>query len=200
MAGKIVIDTERCKGCGLCIAVCPKGNIVISAESNKSGYFPAEAQNAGCTACTKCAVVCPEGIIEIYLDEPDRSGSSPRPERRIRRRCSKENGEPMDPKVKRLVDKVKAHLHERYGDSIKRVILYGSHARGEATEDSDIDVLVLVDSSLNPSKVREGMGDFLFDIVLEESEVVSVIVLPEDFFETRDLPFMLNVRKEGIAV
>jgi 2-oxoglutarate ferredoxin oxidoreductase subunit delta len=72
MAGKIVIDTERCKGCGLCIAVCPKGNIVVSAESNQSGYLPAEAKNDGCTACTKCAIVCPEGIIEIFLDEADR--------------------------------------------------------------------------------------------------------------------------------
>ena len=50
----------------------------------------------------------------------------------------------MDQKVKRLVEKVEAHLHERYGDGIKRVILYGSYARGEATEHSDVDVLVLV--------------------------------------------------------
>ena len=39
----------------------------------------------------------------------------------------------MDPKVKRLVDQAKSYLRERYGDGIKRVILYGSHARGEAT-------------------------------------------------------------------
>jgi len=72
MAGKIVIDTERCKGCGLCITVCPKNNIVISKESNKNGYFPAEATNTGCTACSGCAIVCPEGIIEISWDEQDR--------------------------------------------------------------------------------------------------------------------------------
>ena len=72
MAGKIVIDTERCKGCGLCVAVCPKGCIIISAESNQNGYLPAQAQNAGCTACTRCAIVCPEGIIEVHLEEPDR--------------------------------------------------------------------------------------------------------------------------------
>lgn len=72
MAGKIVINTERCKGCGLCISVCPKHNIVISRESNKSGYFPAEAKDAGCTGCTQCAIICPEGIIEIYLQDPDR--------------------------------------------------------------------------------------------------------------------------------
>jgi 2-oxoglutarate ferredoxin oxidoreductase subunit delta len=72
MAGKIIIDTERCKGCGLCITVCPKGNIAISAESNKSGYFPAETKNGECTACTRCAIVCPEAIIEIYLEEADK--------------------------------------------------------------------------------------------------------------------------------
>jgi 2-oxoglutarate ferredoxin oxidoreductase subunit delta len=72
MAGRIVIDTERCKGCGLCITVCPKNNIVIARESNKNGYFPAHVKNIGCTACTRCAIVCPEGSIEIHLDEPDR--------------------------------------------------------------------------------------------------------------------------------
>jgi 2-oxoglutarate ferredoxin oxidoreductase subunit delta len=72
MAGKIIIDTERCKGCGLCITVCPKDNIAISVESNKNGYFSAETKNGQCTACTRCAIVCPEGIIEIYIDEPDK--------------------------------------------------------------------------------------------------------------------------------
>jgi len=70
----------------------------------------------------------------------------------------------MDPKVKRLVDHVKAYLHERYGDAIKRVILYGSHARGEATEDSDVDVLVLTDPSLKPAEVRKSLSILLFDM------------------------------------
>jgi 2-oxoglutarate ferredoxin oxidoreductase subunit delta len=72
MSGKIVIDTERCKGCGLCITVCPKHGITLSAESNRSGYFPAQAQDGVCAGCTRCAIVCPEGIIEVYADEPDR--------------------------------------------------------------------------------------------------------------------------------
>ena len=72
MAGRIVIDMERCKGCGLCITVCPKKNIVIAQESNKNGYFPAQAKNDGCTACTQCAVMCPEGSIEVLLEQPDK--------------------------------------------------------------------------------------------------------------------------------
>ena len=105
----------------------------------------------------------------------------------------------MDPKVKRLVDQVKAYLHERYGAGIKRVILYGSHARGEATEDSDVDVLVLVDQSLNPSEVEDSLRDLLYDIILDEGELVSVIAVSEERFENYDSPLMLNVRKEGIT-
>jgi len=106
----------------------------------------------------------------------------------------------MDPKVKRLVDQVKAHLHETYGEGIKRVIVYGSRARGEATKDSDVDVLVLVGQSLNPREVDDSLSDPLYDVLLEEGELVSAIVIPEDFFENHSLPFMLNVRKEGVTV
>jgi len=68
MAGKIIIDTERCKGCGLCITVCPKGGIVISKKSNKNGYFPAEAIDSDCTGCCFCAIVCPEAVIKVHRD------------------------------------------------------------------------------------------------------------------------------------
>ena len=69
MAGKIVINIERCKGCKLCVEVCPKNCIVISNKSNKKGYFPAQADNTNCTGCAACAIICPEAIIEVYRDE-----------------------------------------------------------------------------------------------------------------------------------
>ena len=72
MAGKIVIDTERCKGCGLCVTICPQKSIVISEESNQNGYFPAQKTDAGCTGCAQCAIVCPEGIIEVCRDQMER--------------------------------------------------------------------------------------------------------------------------------
>jgi len=70
--GKIEIDRERCKGCGLCISVCPKQRIATSAGLNQKGYYPAEFTAAegkdGCTGCTLCAVMCPDLAIEVYRD------------------------------------------------------------------------------------------------------------------------------------
>jgi len=88
----------------------------------------------------------------------------------------------MDEKIKHLINQIKAHLIKMYGEGIKKVILYGSYVRGEATRDSDIDILVLVDQSLNPFEVRESLSDLLFDILLEEGELVSVIAVPDYLF------------------
>lgn len=100
--------------------------------------------------------------------------------------------------MNRLINKIKGHLIKIYGEGIKKVILYGSYVRGEATRDSDIDILVLVDKSLNPFEVRESLSDLLFDILLEEGEHITVIAVPEHLFENYNSPFMLNVKKEGV--
>ena len=69
--GRITIDRERCKGCHLCLEVCPKKQIRIDEELNKKGYQPAvftgdEATENECNACTMCALVCPDVAIEVY--------------------------------------------------------------------------------------------------------------------------------------
>ena len=104
----------------------------------------------------------------------------------------------MDKRIKPLINKIKAHLIKMYGERIKKIILYGSYVRGEVTGDSDVDILVLVDGSLNPFEVRESLSDLLFDILLEEGEPISVIAVPEHLFENYNSPFMLNVKNEGV--
>lgn len=105
----------------------------------------------------------------------------------------------MDEKINRLVNQVKECLIEMYGEKIKQIILFGSYVRGETSKNSDVDVLVVVDESLKPFKVRESLSDLLFDILLEEDELISVIVVPESFYRNYKSPFMLNVKREGIV-
>jgi len=63
----IVIDSELCKGCQLCIAICPKSVIGISEKLNSSSYHPAFYKGAGCTACGFCFYACPEpGAIRVF--------------------------------------------------------------------------------------------------------------------------------------
>ena len=70
MAGKIEIDQMLCKGCTLCVEVCPKGLISPSQHLNPKGYYVVTFDEAKgeCTGCTLCAVICPEVAIEVYRD------------------------------------------------------------------------------------------------------------------------------------
>ncbi|TLN25240.1 4Fe-4S dicluster domain-containing protein [bacterium] len=67
-SGKIEINGELCKSCGLCVEFCPKKVLRISDHYNDKGYYPAEQFCEGCTGCGMCAVVCPEAIIEVWRD------------------------------------------------------------------------------------------------------------------------------------
>lgn len=67
--GRIVIDTERCKGCELCLGACPPKVINMADFFNGKGYRPAVlADPDKCTGCALCAVVCPDVCITVYRD------------------------------------------------------------------------------------------------------------------------------------
>ena len=66
MAYHYEIDIERCKGCGLCVAVCPKKVLEISKEVSAKGYFPAyQARPEDCITCAICCTMCPDVAITI---------------------------------------------------------------------------------------------------------------------------------------
>lgn len=68
--GTLVIDTERCKGCELCIPACPPAVLKMSSVANHQGYLYPEL-SPGCTGCTACQQVCPDYVFEVYkYDEP----------------------------------------------------------------------------------------------------------------------------------
>ena len=67
MSAKVTFDTDRCKGCQLCTAVCPK-HIITMDESviNHKGYHPAAVVDMeACIGCASCAKMCPDSVITV---------------------------------------------------------------------------------------------------------------------------------------
>ena len=64
--GIIEVDTQKCKGCSVCIANCPTQSIQLSKMVNSKGYHYAEMAGEGCIGCANCAAVCPDSVITVY--------------------------------------------------------------------------------------------------------------------------------------
>ena len=78
--GRIEIETEYCKGCELCISVCPQDVIRLADTFNAKGYRPAQLVDpqGECTGCAVCAVICPDAVITVYRTVTGREPSAAR--------------------------------------------------------------------------------------------------------------------------
>lgn len=65
--GLVIVDKDRCKGCGLCVPSCPFGVLFVTPEFNSYGYNVAGVGvPEKCTGCGMCAQMCPEAAMEVY--------------------------------------------------------------------------------------------------------------------------------------
>ena len=64
---KVTFNEDLCKGCGLCVSVCPRKIIALAHEKlNKNGYHPAGVIDMSkCIACAMCATMCPDVVIKV---------------------------------------------------------------------------------------------------------------------------------------
>jgi predicted nucleotidyltransferase len=83
---------------------------------------------------------------------------------------------------------------ERYGG----LILYGSYARGEANEGSDVDLLVLLEGEVDPVRELIRMEDVKWPLALESGYALSVLAVGAEAYHSSEEPFLWSVRTEGI--
>jgi len=64
---EVRILREYCKGCGLCVDICPVKCLRMSDDITSAGVRPAEVvETVDCTGCLQCHTVCPDAAIEVY--------------------------------------------------------------------------------------------------------------------------------------
>lgn len=108
-----------------------------------------------------------------------------------------------DENIKKMLEELAESLKNIYGDKLKTVVLYGSVARGTQTDDSDIDIMILIDG--NNDELRQyddKLNDVSTDFSLRYLKVLSVVDISyQEYEDWKTLsPFYKNVSEEGVIL
>ncbi|TAO05600.1 MAG: nucleotidyltransferase domain-containing protein [Phormidium sp. SL48-SHIP] len=102
----------------------------------------------------------------------------------------------LEPILKDLKDELTA----LYRDRLVYLTLFGSQARGDHDSDSDIDVLVVLRSPVNPGEEIRRTGKIVADISLDYDVVISCLFIEEIQYQTRNNALLRNIRKDGVLL
>lgn len=105
-----------------------------------------------------------------------------------------------DKKIRQLLAELKTGLQAIYGSRLKGLYLFGSYARGEQEEGSDVDVLVVLDHFTDYGAEVERAGHLGSELSLEYDVSISKVFMREDEWLHKETPFLLNVREEAVTV
>jgi predicted nucleotidyltransferase len=103
--------------------------------------------------------------------------------------------------IEPILKEFKQKTTELYGARLKKVVLYGSYARGQANDEhSDIDLAVVLVGTVEPCEEIDRMADIFTDLNLEHNVLIAVYPVSESNFEKVESPLLINVRRDGITV
>jgi uncharacterized protein len=99
-----------------------------------------------------------------------------------------------------IISRIQNSIHGK--DPNAEAFLFGSRARGDAREDSDWDILILVDSEKVTLEIEDKFRDELFDIELDSGQIISTFIYPKSLWNSmRNIsPLYKNVETDGIRL
>ncbi|HEY0089550.1 MAG TPA: nucleotidyltransferase domain-containing protein [Candidatus Lokiarchaeia archaeon] len=113
---------------------------------------------------------------------------------------SKDNKKSSLLKIKKILEEFKKIIVNLYGEKLREIVLYGSYARGEEKEDSDIDLAIILKGEIRPFVEIDRIVDATYSIGLQHDVLISVHPVSETEYLTRNTPFLSNVKEEGIKI
>jgi len=103
--------------------------------------------------------------------------------------------------IEPILQESKLKTAKLYGARLKKIVLYGSYARGQANDEhSDIDLAVVLAGTVEPCEEIDRMADIFTDLNLEHNVLIAVYPVSESNFEKVESPLLRNIRKEGVTV
>jgi len=106
----------------------------------------------------------------------------------------------MTETVRKALSELKERLQSVYGNRLVAIILYGSVARGDYMEGSDVDVAIVLRGGFFAAKEINRVGPIVSEISLRYGITISVLPVPEDWWRERRSPLLINLRKDGITL
>jgi predicted nucleotidyltransferase len=106
----------------------------------------------------------------------------------------------MPTSIQKILKELKQGLAKLYGKRLKGLYLYGSYARGDYREGSDLDVLVVLDDFERAPIELNRTDDLVGDLSLEYLITISPLFMRERDWLSADKPVLRNVRVEGLPV
>lgn len=107
---------------------------------------------------------------------------------------------PLPAKLAPMLRELRRQLEDLYGDRLRHVVLFGSQARGDATPESDVDVLVVLGEPFDRSAEQRRTTGLFGDLSLEHAIDLSCIHVSEQQFLHGREPFLIFARSEGIEI